>query len=143
MTQKFIGAADDLAATRALCHEYCRGVIAFDANAIGATYADEGRWARPDSIVVGREAIIEAAAKILANFDTADFVAHLNDTHVEGDRATGRCYHTEVFGKDGAISFYLSHYDDVYVKREGTWRFLERRFTLLEQRRFQAEEGTS
>lgn len=132
----FSGPSEDLAAIRALCARYCQGVIAYDMALWRATWASDAKWVRPDAIITGRDAIADAAEMILQSFDSADFVAHLNNTQVAGERATGRCYHSEVFTKDGVIQFFLSHYDDVYVRSAEGWVFAERAFTLLEKRRF-------
>jgi len=128
----FTGPVEDRLAIRELLETYADAVNRVDAGDWGATWAEDGRWSMPDypqfPAVHGRDAIVETWVGAMAQFPGVVFVATPGSIAVEGDRATVRSYTSEVYDQDGATKRDRGLYDDVCVKRDGTWLFLSRTF---------------
>jgi len=114
-----------------LVHRYADGVVHYDGEQWGATWAADAEWTlAPGRELVGRDAIIEFWHKAMQGFD-AVIQTCLNGTY-ELDEATGtgtgRWHIQESFRrKDGTPGILLAHYDDKYVLEDGGWKFADRK----------------
>ena len=132
----FSGATEDRLAIRELLDAYSDAVCEVDADAWGDTWADEGVWELPDypdiGAVHGRMNIVEKWKETMKSYPGIIFVTTPGSIVVEGERATVRCYTSEVYDDaSGATHRDRGRYDDIVVKRNGRWLFLRRRFKKL------------
>lgn len=126
----FEGPADDLRAIRDLQDSYADAVQRADAAAWGALWAEDARWDLMGTVVEGRAAIVALWQQAMAGFSFVGFFSQPGAIHVAGDRAQARFWtHELLVGPEGERRP-LGRYDDVCVRCEGRWLFLERRFTL-------------
>ncbi len=128
------GSVEDRLAIRELIDSYSDAVCQRDAAAWGATWAEDARWDLPhlNIAVEGRDNIVEAWKQGMALFPFVSMMAVPGRIEIEGDRATVRCYTSEVaLTQDGTEIRPRGQYDDVCVKRGGKWLFLHRRFQVL------------
>ena len=127
----FTGPLEDRIAIRELCDQYCDGAMCRDMEIWGDAWAEDAEWVRSDATVKGRDAIVASCLTLMESFSTGIFFRNQGRLHVDGDRASGRCYHIEVFEfADGPRSF-LTYYDDDYVKRNGRWYILKRTLNVM------------
>jgi uncharacterized protein (TIGR02246 family) len=129
----FEGPFADRVAIRELLETYSDAVCMVDAEAWGATWAEDGVWELPDypeiGKIVGRANIVAAWKAAMAGYPGIVFVATPGFIRVEGDSATSRSYTSEVFDdKDGVTNRHRGRYEDTLVKRDGQWLFKSRRF---------------
>lgn len=128
----FQGPTEDRLAIRELLDTYSDAVVRHDAEAWGATWAEDGVWSLPDypemGEVKGRDAIVATWKAAMEHYPEIIFVANPGSIVIEGDRATMRSYTSEVYEQAGATKRDRGVYDDVCVKREGKWLFLSRTF---------------
>lgn len=132
----FIGATEDRLAIRELLDSYSDAVCRVDADAWGDTWADDGVWELPEypqmSEVKGKPQIVAMWKEAMTHYPGILFVTTPGSIVVEGDRATVRCYTSEVYDDAGGVTRRdRGRYDDVVVKRNGRWLFLRRRFKKL------------
>jgi hypothetical protein len=133
----FTGPLEDRLAIRELCDQYCDGVISQDMTIWGDTWAEDGEWVRSGQVIAkGRDAVIAEARKIIDNVSAGTFFCNLGRTHVQGSRATGRAHHVEMFFFPDGPSWFLTYYEDDYVKTNGRWYFQRRSLTLLKKGKF-------
>ncbi len=129
----FAGAFEDRLAIRELLETYADAVCRVDAEAWGATWAEDGVWELPDypqvGTVKGRKQIVEMWKAAMTNFPGIVFVATPGSIEISGDTAKVRSYNSEVY-KDaaGTTKRDRGRYEDVVVKRGGKWLFLKRSF---------------
>jgi hypothetical protein len=90
--------------------------------------AGEGSDATDD--LRGRESL----TPVFENLNTYEVTMHFNGQStvaLDGDRATGEtyCLAHHVYAADGGRKLMIAalHYQDAFVKTDGTWRFAERR----------------
>jgi ketosteroid isomerase-like protein len=113
-----------------LAHAYADAVARRDATGWGATWATDARWVLgADRNVVGREAIVALWLTSMAKYRVV--IQRVLNGHVDfagdGMHASGRWHIQEHFRRaDGVAGILLAHYDDTYVKVEGTWLFASR-----------------
>ena len=128
----FEGPVEDRLAIRELIDAYADAVILHDAEAWGATWAEDAVWSVPDypemGDVHGREAIVTTWKAAMENYPGIVFVANPGSIVVDGDHAIVRSYTSEVYDIDGATKRDRGRYDDVCVKRDGKWLFQKRVF---------------
>jgi uncharacterized protein (TIGR02246 family) len=137
----FTGPFEDRLAIRELIESYADAVTRRDAEAWAATWADDARWLMPALNVSldGKPMIVSSWIDMMAQFHgPADapwafsFVSVLGGMQVDGDRATVRSYSVEAFVDATGKTVHLKgQYDDVVVRRDGRWLFLERVWRLL------------
>jgi SnoaL-like domain len=129
----FSGPLEDRIAIRELCDQYCDGVMSKDMAVWGATWAEDAEWIARGATVKGRAAIVAAASKFIDACSAALFVRNLGRTHIDGNRATGRCYNVELmFFADGP-AYFLTYYDDDYIKIDGRWHFQKRINSIMKE----------
>lgn len=114
-----------------LVHRYADGVVNYDGQQWGATWASDAEWTlAPGRELKGREAIIEFWHKAMAGFE-AVIQTCLNGTCDLDEAAgtgTGRWHIQESFKRiDGTPGILLAHYDDKYVLEAGEWKFADRK----------------
>ena len=129
----FEGPVEDRLAIRELLDAYSDAVCTVDAEAWGATWAEDGVWELPDypdiGQILGKRNIVTAWKAAMLSYPGIVFVATPGFIVVKGDTAASRSYTSEVFtDKDGVVNRHRGRYDDVLVKRGGKWLFKSRVF---------------
>ncbi|AZI35698.1 hypothetical protein NT2_07_00130 [Caenibius tardaugens NBRC 16725] len=128
----FTGPFEDRLAIRELLETYADAVTRNDASAWGATWAEDGEWSLPDypeiGTTKGRDAIVAMWLEAMKAYPGIMFEAWPGSIEVEGDVARVRSYTSEVYDQDGQTKRDRGVYDDVCVKRDGTWQFRSRSF---------------
>lgn len=121
--------ADELAIHR-LVHDYADAVVRRDADQWLGCWAEDASWdLGRGRDVSGRDAIGELWLSAMAGFDAVVQMAHNGAVDAGGspDEATGRWYIDERYRRaDGTNGILLAHYDDQYVRVDGSWRFRRR-----------------
>ena len=112
-----------------LVHRYCDGVTRRDVEQWASCWAPDGHWEiRADRIAddeAGRLAILRQAFDVLSG--VVQMAMNGTVSHVGPDDATGRWYIVEHTQRHtGATGLLLAHYDDRYVRIDGSWRFASR-----------------
>jgi uncharacterized protein (TIGR02246 family) len=128
----FTGPAEDRLAIRDLLDTYADAVTRCDAEAWGATWADDATWSLPDypeiGTTKGRTAIVAMWIEAMKAFPGIMFEAWPGSIEVDGERAVVRSYTAEVYDKDGTTVRDRGAYEDICVKVEGKWLFASRSF---------------
>lgn len=119
-------------AIRDLVSRYCDAIVRRDAQAWGATWAEDGEWHVLGSAVKGRDKIIERWEQLIGGLPFIHQVASGGLLELDGEDARGRWYVTE-YGVTGQGSglLNLGVYHDDYVREAGQWCFARRRFGAL------------
>lgn len=124
---------EDRLAIRELLERYGDAVTRMDAEAWGATWAEDGVWELPEypqiGTVKGREKIVEIWKAAVPNYPNLLFLALPGVIEINGDRAYVRSYTSEAYNPSpGVTKREHGLYEDVVVKRNGKWVFLNRKF---------------
>jgi uncharacterized protein (TIGR02246 family) len=130
------GSSEDRQAIRELLDSYADAVNQRDADAWGATWAEDAVWnlsvipGMED--VVGRDNIVAAWIEAMKLFPFIHMMCAPGKIEIDGDRAVVRSYTSECgTTADGKEIRPVGRYDDVCVKRDGRWLFERRTFTAL------------
>lgn len=129
----FTGPLEDRQLIQELNACYGDAVSRRDKNGFAATWAEDGKWKLPwlDEIA-GRDAIVEVWLGQMANYPFHNFSFYMGAIEVDGDRATGRVWTSELVenirGQSGRVT---GRYDDEYVRRDGRWLYARKVFTPL------------
>jgi len=128
----FTGPAEDRLAIRELLETYADAVTRHDADAWGATWAEDAEWSLPDypelGTTRGRPAIVTMWVAAMKNYPGIMFEAWPGSIEIDGERAVMRSYTSEVYDQDGATKRDRGVYEDVCVKQDGRWLFKSRSF---------------
>ena len=133
----FVGPLEDRLAIRDLLDAYADAVCVVDAEAWGATWAEDGVWELPDypqiGQITGKTQIVAAWIAAMAQYPGIIFVSTPGSIVIDGDKAVVRSYTSEVFDDraTGKTTRDRGRYDDVIVKLGGQWLFQRRRFKKL------------
>jgi len=133
----FVGTVEDRLAIRELLEAYADAVCVVDADAWGATWAEDSVWELPDypqiGQISGRSNIIAAWMAALAQYPGIIFIATPGSIVIEGERAAVRSYTSEVFDDqaNGKTTRDRGRYDDIVIRQNGRWLFKKRRFKKL------------
>lgn len=131
----FTGPVEDRLAIRELVDMYGDAVSRYDADAWGANWAEDAVWILNLTDlpkVEGRKAIVDLWVKAMAAYEYVLMTAKPGEILVNGDRATGRFWTSEVTRlKTGEEQFIHGRYVDEYVKRGGRWLFASRTYTMI------------
>lgn len=131
----YTGSLEDRQQIRELLERYCDAVNQRDADAWGATWAEDAQWLLPHlglDGISGRTQIVEAWREAMKLFPFVNMFAQAGSIEVDGDRAVMRSYTSEVaVMQDDKEIRPRGQYDDVCVKRNGKWLFQRRKFTVL------------
>jgi len=128
------GPLQDRELIRELLERYCDAVNQRDAEAWGATWAEDADWELPhlEVNISGRAAIVGAWKDAMEMFPFVNMMAQAGSIEVDGDRAVMRSYTAEVAVlQDGKEIRPRGEYHDICVKQDGQWLFAQRRFTVL------------
>jgi ketosteroid isomerase-like protein len=132
-----IGPIEDRLAIRELIEAFAAAAMRLDANALGATWAEEGVWklvSIPEPMK-GRDEIVAGFSKVTAYLEVMSMICFPAELVIEGDRARGKAYCRElIFTKAGEQKIVVGCYDDRYVKRDGQWYFLSRTYEVMGKR---------
>ncbi|MBB6124018.1 nuclear transport factor 2 family protein [Sphingobium subterraneum] len=128
----YIGAFEDRLAIRELLEAYAEAVTRLDADAWGATWAEDGEWSLPDYPEIGttrgREAIVAMWGEAMKAYPGIMFEAWPGSIEIDGDVAQVRCYTSEVYDRDGVTHRDRGLYEDICRKIDGRWYFASRSF---------------
>lgn len=128
----FTGPDDDRLAIRDLLDAYADAVTQRDAQAWGATWAQDARWEMPDYPEFppqqGRDNIVALWVEAMKHYPGIMFEAWPGSIEVNGNTAKVRCYTSEVYDQDGTTVRDRGQYDDECVKIDGRWYFSLRSF---------------
>ncbi|MDE2404891.1 MAG: nuclear transport factor 2 family protein [Sphingomonadales bacterium] len=128
----FTGPFEDRLAIRELLDAYADAVTQRDADAWGATWAEDSTWSMPDypefPTQHGRANIVALWVEAMKAYPGVMFEAWPGSIAIDGDTATVRSYTSEVYDQGGTTMRDRGIYDDVCVKIDGQWRFRSRTF---------------
>ena len=139
----FTGPMEDRLAIRELIEAYADAVTRLDAQAWGATWAEDGTWAMPDypefPTQHGRDAIVALWVEAMKHYPGIMFEAWPGSIEVDGSNAIVRCYTSEVYDQEGFHQARSRCFEDICVKKNGEWLFLSRTFRNIHRQ--QAPKG--
>jgi ketosteroid isomerase-like protein len=124
--------AADERAIRRLVAQYADGVTRNDEQTWIGTWADDGSWTLGGNTSTGHANLLATWKGLMALFDTVVQLPQNGLLEIAGDRATGRWVVVEL-GRtaNGAASFSVGSYADVYRRSKTGWKFSERRFEFI------------
>ena len=125
--------AQEKLAIRELVSTYADGVNRYDPKTWGSTWAEDAQWSlREGQALQGREAIVAFWCSVMDTLAFAIMIPSSCQIEVNGDTAVGRWYMNEVVKEaEGRGAEIVGVYNDVYVKRDGRWYFMNRRYHML------------
>ena len=128
----FTGPAEDRLAIRELLETYADSVTRRDADAWGATWAEDGVWSMPDypefPTQNGRANIVGLWVEAMKQYPGIMFEAWPGSIEIDGDHATVRSYTSEIYDQGEVTMRDRGVYEDECVKRDGQWLFKSRSF---------------
>lgn len=129
----FYGPLEDRIAIQELVAEYGDAVSRRNKIDFANTWDLEGVWHLPWlEPVSGRDAIAEVWEGQIANYPFHNFSGYLGSIEIDGNRARGRLWTSELVansrGESGVVT---GLYDDEFVKRGNRWLFAKKVFTPL------------
>lgn len=128
----FTGPFEDRLAIRELLETYADAVTRRDADAWGATWAEDAEWSLPDypelGTTTGRPAIVAMWIEAMKAYPGIMFEAWPGSIAITGDTAAMRSYTSEVYDQDGVTMRDRGVYEDTCVKIDGRWFFKTRSF---------------
>ncbi|MBL4613048.1 MAG: nuclear transport factor 2 family protein [Emcibacter sp.] len=129
----FSGPFEDRFEINELVAEYGDAVSRRDKDGFAGTWAEDGVWHLPWlDPVQGRQNIADVWEEQIANYPFHNFRGYLGSLDVDGDRAKGRLWTSELVensqGKSGVVT---GLYEDEFVKCNGKWLFSKKSFTPL------------
>ena len=128
----FTGPVEDRLAIRELIDTYNDAVALRDADAWGATWAQDAQWDLMGAQVVGREAIVALWQQTMAQLEIVVFQTAPGAVEIQGNDATGRVFASEILQpKGGDLRRVYGRYDDTYAKSVDGWQFAARRYRVL------------
>ncbi|MBB4858399.1 uncharacterized protein (TIGR02246 family) [Novosphingobium chloroacetimidivorans] len=131
----FTGPFEDRLAIRELLEAYADAVTRNDADALGATFAEDADWALPDYPEIGttrgKAAIVAMWVEAMKHYPGIMFEAWPGSIEVQGDHATMRSYTSEVYDQGKMTVRDRGVYEDTCVKQDGRWLFKSRTFRKL------------
>lgn len=127
---------EDRLAIRELLEHYADAVTCVDADAWGATWAEDGVWELPEypqiGTVRGRDNIVAIWKAAMPNYPKLLFLSHPGVIEMHGARAHVRSYTSEAYNPSPEVTQRVHGlYEDVVVKRNGSWLFLSRKFRTV------------
>jgi ketosteroid isomerase-like protein len=131
----FTGPIEDRLAIQELGGWYGDVVHRRDKAAFADLWTQDSQWYHPAmGTLTGRDVIVSTFSSLADALETIHFMAMLAALSIEGDRARGTTYVTELLiQKDGTKARLYGRYDDEYVNASGRWRYSRRSYALLHQ----------
>lgn len=128
----FDGPDADRLALRELVDRYADGVMRHDVDAWAATWSQQAQWCFRDTVIDGRDAIVETWQRAMKEFRGVVFLCQPGSVKVDGNRAILVTHTFEHLAYvDGRIRMQAGIYHDEAVLEYG-WRFTRRAFTARE-----------
>lgn len=113
---------------------YADAVFRRDADDWAACWDENAVWDLAGMRVEGRAAIRALWEQAMQGFTFVGFFVQPGPLTLAGDRAQGLVYtHELLVQADGARRQTVGRYEDDYVRRPDGWRFVERRFSILQE----------
>lgn len=135
----YTGAFEDRLAIRELLETYADAVTQRDADAWGATWAEDAEWSLPDypelGTTKGRDAIVAMWLEAMKAYPGIMFEAWPGSIEIEGSHAKMRSYTAETYDQDGTTVRDRGLYEDTCVKIDGAWLFKSRSFRNIHRQR--------
>jgi uncharacterized protein (TIGR02246 family) len=134
---------DDRYAVHELVARYSDAVCRRDEPVFAATWAEDALWQLPGMpLTQGREAIVALWLSVMARFPFVIQRMNNGTVELESDTGSGRWYLSEHIAlEDGGIMINVGVYQDRYVRRDGSWQFAERHFSMLYHERREASDA--
>jgi len=122
---------DDYVAIQRLIHRYADAVVHRNGTQWASCWAEDAEWDLGGGrLVHGKPAITELWYKSMKGFASVVQLVHNGEVFSDPsdpDRATGRWYIDERYRRsDGTTGALLAHYDDAFVRVDGSWLFARR-----------------
>ncbi len=122
-------------AIRDLWDAYSDAVCQNDADRWGALWAEDSAWHMPDfpeyGSIEGKQAIVDMWVNAMQDYPGIIFTTTAGSIEIDGDTASGTCYTSEVFDKDGQCHRHRGYYVDEFVRIDGRWYFKSRSFRTI------------
>jgi ketosteroid isomerase-like protein len=142
---------EDTEQIRRLNLEYRRHLDARDLDAYGRLFAEDGEWLGGTGYGKGPAGITAMLTERLTGNPappgpTSWHLVTESDINVDGDRATGTVTWALIQRGDGdtPVMRLLGHYDDIYVRERGQWRYHRRiAYTDIPYRKLDVPAGWS
>ncbi len=120
----------DLEAIRDLARLYAHCVWTRDVPGAVALFTADGVMDPGNQPPIhGREALLASYQKMLGASIFQPFV-HNHVIRLDGERATGVCYLDLRATVDGRSLIGSGHYDDLYAREDGHWKFRSRKLSM-------------
>ncbi|NNE72668.1 MAG: nuclear transport factor 2 family protein [Acidimicrobiales bacterium] len=115
-----------------LVHDYSDAVVYRNVDQWLATWADDAIWdLGKGRRVEGRDAIGEMWLGAMDRFEAVIQTIANGSATLDGDHGTGRWYVHELIKRAGGeVGVMVGHYDDRYVRVDGSWRFAARELVI-------------
>ena len=121
---------EDKDAIRELTAKYCFAVVAQDSQALINMFTEDGVFNMPPQMCFeGREQLTELYTQKIEDVTPKPFIQN-HVIQVDGDKATGQCAVEIRLVDDGNAVTACGHYDDIYRRVGGEWKFVRRDFNL-------------
>lgn len=122
---------DDYVSIQRLIHRYADAVVNRNGVQWASCWADDANWDLGGGrMVEGKEAIVSLWYSAMKGMASVVQLVHNGEVYADPsdpDRASGRWYIDERYRRaDGVAGTLLAHYDDEYVRVDGTWLFARR-----------------
>jgi hypothetical protein len=128
----FSGLLEDQLAIRALNESYNDAVFRRHPGDWGACWTKDSVWNLAGNVVIGRDAIVALWVQTMETFSFVAFFSQMGSLDIQSNQATGVVYTREVLKLiNGTEMRPVGRYEDRYVKRDGSWLYKERRYTML------------
>ncbi|MEM6909920.1 MAG: nuclear transport factor 2 family protein [Pseudomonadota bacterium] len=128
----FIGPLEDRVAIHELNGIYADGVVRFDAETWGSTWAEHAHWNLMGHTVDGRNGIVAFWQQAMSGLDAVSFINVPCMIEVSEDTATARIQTQEILkAKDGSTRHVGGLYEDELAKIKGHWRYTKRVFKIV------------
>ncbi|CAN5435486.1 hypothetical protein BH10PSE12_BH10PSE12_32540 [soil metagenome] len=139
MTANFTGPLEDRIAIREVLETYADAVNRVDEALWASIWAEDSHWDLshyPElGIVEGKDAIVALWRGAMPLYPKLSFLVSVGMVQVDGARAQARTYISEVYEDPDTLKDKRARacYNDVLVKRDGTWLLQSRSFTIIHQ----------
>lgn len=124
-----IRALEDRDAIRELTARYCQLAVGGRAEEIVALFTREGVMESGDTKERGHARLLELYRGSFGALRPIPFI-HNHVVELDGDRATGFCSIELRMVENGEAVTAAGHYDDVFEREDGIWKFAHRRLVF-------------